>query len=46
MCEHCRNQSGINCPVCGDDEQDFEQLLDIELNQADDQYQAEKENEI
>jgi len=44
MCSICRGQG--DCPVCGDDEQDFEQLLDIELNQADDWYQAERENEI
>jgi hypothetical protein len=45
MCNICY---GIgDCPCCGsDNEPDFEQLLDDELNAADDSYQAEREEEV
>ena len=43
MCNVCY---GIgNCPVCGSDsEEDFDELLDIELNQADEAIKNELEN--
>ena len=42
MCDICRGQA--NCPVCSDDEPDYEAELDEQLNLADDANKSELEN--
>jgi len=44
MCNECRGCTD-SCPCCGDNEPDFDELLDIELNAADDWYNEMKLNQ-
>ena len=45
MCDLCYGLTQ-GCPNCDNVEEDFEEMLDIELNLADDANQNELENEL
>lgn len=44
MCNECRGITD-SCPVCGDNEPDFERMLDDELDAADEWYNEQKLNQ-